>query len=388
MNICLISSEYPPETGWGGIGTYTYNMAHAFSDSGHEVHVIAQAVGDTSGYMDKDVYVHRIKPRSIFSPFLRGALDKIKYSFQIYQKIKSIDCEFDIVEAPEWSAEGFIHSFSNKPLLITRLHTPLFLVKQIADQKMTTGAKTTNFLEKTQTKQSYGITSPTNALAKRISKKWNIDLSSIQIIPNGINLKKIGSMDIKEKSLNSDYLVYVGRLEPRKGVHILAKALPGIFRKYPNLIMVFIGKNLNYRIGTMKEFIIDVNREYKENIIFTGFVSDEDKYSLIKHCKLVILPSLWENFPYTCLESMALGKAIIATKGSGYDEIIEDGRSGFLVEAGNFFSLQSKIIECLDNDDKISQIEHFSKKRVIEFDVTKVSEKTCKYYKKLIDYNE
>lgn len=388
MNICLISSEYPPETGWGGIGTYTYNMAHAFSDSGHEVHVIAQAVEIPSEYMDKDVHIHRIKLRSISSPFLHDALEKIKYSFEIYRKINSIDCEFDIIEAPEWSAEGFIHSFSNKPPLITRLHTPLFLVKQLTNQKMKTKAKTIDFLEKTQTKNSYGITSPTIALAKRISEKWNIDLASIKIIPNGINLEKIKSLVIKQKSLNPDYMVYVGRLEPRKGVHILAKALPAIFKQYPTIKMVFIGKDMTYGNGTMKEFILDINREYQGNIIFSGFVSDEVKYSLIKHCKLVILPSLWENFPYTCLESMALGKAIIATNGSGYDEIIEDGRSGFLVEAGNFFVLQNKIIDCLDDDDKISQLEHFSKKRVIEFDVTKVSENTCEYYKELIDYNE
>ena len=384
MNICIISSEYPPETGWGGIGTYTYNMAHAFADSGHEVHVIAQAVGAARDYADGMVNMHRIKPKSVPSPYLSGALHSLMYSFQVYRKIKSIDCKFDIVEAAEWGAEGFVQSFSNKPPLITRLHTPLFLIKQLLNQKMGAAAKTMDFLERTQTRNSYAITSPTAALAKEVSSYWDIDPSRIKVIPNGIDTEKIRSMEIKQNSLDSDYLLYIGRLEPRKGVHILARALPGVFKQYPDLKMVFIGKDMAYGSGTMKEFILDVNREYQENIIFTGFVSDDEKYSLIKHCKLVVLPSLWENFPYTCLESMALGKAIIATMGSGYDEIIEAGRSGFLVEAGSYKALQEKLIECLDGENRLRLIENNTQKRVENFGIKKVSKKMVGHYLQVI----
>jgi glycosyltransferase involved in cell wall biosynthesis len=385
MNICLVSREYPPETGWGGIGTYTYNLAHALSDLGHEVHVIAQAVGTARNYMDKEVHVHRIKPIRIPVPFIGGALHNLIYSYLVYKKLKSIDCDFDIVEAPEWGAEGYIHSLSNKPLLVTRLHTPLFLIKQTLNQKMSIADKIIDFLEKGQTKNSVAISSPTKALAKEVSNNWNIDLPRINVIPNGINIEKIGSLGIEQNSMDSDYLMYVGRLEPRKGVHILARSLPGVFKHYPNLKMVFIGKDMVYGNGMMREFILDINREYPGNIVFTGFVPDEKKYPLIKYCKLVVLPSLWENFPYTCLESMALGKAIIATKGSGYDEIIENDQSGFLVEAGNPFALQNKIIECLDNEDKILQVEQQVKRRAEDFDTRKVFKEVIKYYDETLE---
>jgi glycosyltransferase involved in cell wall biosynthesis len=387
MNICLISKEYPPETGWGGIGTYTYNLAHGLTELGHEVHVIAQAVEVARDYMDGMVHVHRINPKNIQSPYLNRVLHSLIYSFQVSEKIKSIDCEFDIVEAPEWGAEGFVQSFSKRLPLITRLHTPLFLIKRLYNQKMDNSAKIINFLEKTQTKNICGITSPTVALAKKVSKHWNIDLARITVIPNGIDIEKIISIEIKQNSMDSDYLLYIGRLEQRKGVHILAKALPGVFERNPNLKMVFIGKDMTYGSGTMKEFILDVNREYQENLIFTGFVPDDEKYSLIKYSKFVVLPSLWENFPYTCLESMALGKAIIATKGSGYNEIIEDGQSGFLVEAENSFALQNKIIECLDSEGKILQAEQRIEKKVKDFDIRKISIQMCRYYEQILNNN-
>ena len=61
MKICLVSKEYPPETGFGGIGTYTYELAHGLTQLGHEVHVISKAVGEEMKYKDILVHIHRIK---------------------------------------------------------------------------------------------------------------------------------------------------------------------------------------------------------------------------------------------------------------------------------------------------------------------------------------
>ena len=55
MNICVVSREYLPETGWGGIGTYTYNLAHALTELGNGVHVIAQVVVTARDYLDEGV---------------------------------------------------------------------------------------------------------------------------------------------------------------------------------------------------------------------------------------------------------------------------------------------------------------------------------------------
>src|SRR5260370_29129889 len=60
LNICLISEEYPPETGWGGIGTYTYNLAKGLTDLGHRVHVIARGWGADALHEVGKVHVHRL----------------------------------------------------------------------------------------------------------------------------------------------------------------------------------------------------------------------------------------------------------------------------------------------------------------------------------------
>lgn len=60
LRILFLSTEYPPETGWGGIGTYTYNMAKALAERGHQVHVLSVAPGKPERhYLDGLVHVHR-----------------------------------------------------------------------------------------------------------------------------------------------------------------------------------------------------------------------------------------------------------------------------------------------------------------------------------------
>lgn len=380
MNICLISSEYPPETGWGGIGTYTHNLARALTELGHEVHVITKAVRLPRDYDDEEVHVHRIKAMRFRFAW------SLSYGYSVYRKLRSISCKFDIVEAPEWGAEGYIQSLSNKPPLVTRLHTPFFLINRLLNRRMRIRDKMRDFLEKEQTSRSLSVSSPTETLAREVSKSWNIDLSRIKVIPNGLDVERIRSVEIKPDSVGSPYLLYVGRLEERKGVHILAKALPGVFRQHPNLKMIFVGKDMAYGNTTMKDFVLDANRNFKGNIVFTDFVSEEEKYSLVKHCRYVVLPSLWENQPYTCLESMVLGKVVIATKGSGFNEIIEKGSSGFLVKPGDYKTLEERMLQCLSAaSEAMKQMERKAQRRAEDFDIKVVSKRMVKYYERVLE---
>lgn len=379
MNICFISKEYPPETGGGGIGTYTYNMAHALTKRGHQVDVISQAIQSEKDYKDVDVNVYRIKHSKIEK--------RISCYYKIFKKLKSINRKFDIIESAEWGAEGFPLLFFKRPYpLVTRLHTPLFLVRKTSLQKMNLKDRAMNFLEKNQTKNSAGISAPTKSLANIISTNWNIPLSQIKIIPNGIDIEKIMSIipNLGKPDINN-YIVYIGRLEPRKGVHIFAKALPKVFKRYPDLKMVFIGRDMEYGNAMMSEYVLSLNQQYKNNIIFTGFLSDVEKYSLIKYSRFVALPSLWESFGYTCLESMALGKAVIATKNCGFEEIIRDDASGFLVNPGDCQALGEKIIYCLNNNDVVNFVGEEASKRAIDFNITSISNCTIQYYEELLN---
>ena len=66
LHVCYISQEFPPETGWGGVGAYTYEMAHALAVARNQVTVITQALNAESVATEGGVEVHRISPRPIW----------------------------------------------------------------------------------------------------------------------------------------------------------------------------------------------------------------------------------------------------------------------------------------------------------------------------------
>jgi glycosyltransferase involved in cell wall biosynthesis len=378
MNICLISMEYPPETNWGGIASYTFNTAHGLANLGHAVDVLSLTVSHTNyDYYDGKVHVHRIMCKNAL-PFKKSLVRM----YDVFKKINS--SRFDIIEAPEWGAEAFLSSFFPTAPLITRLHAPFYLVNQLSGRSISLTSLFMNYFEKNQTMRSAGITSPTKVLQSEVSRKWRIANSKITVIPNGIDIQKIQREALHSNPIESEYIVFIGRLEARKGVDVLAKALPGVFQKYPRLKVVFIGKDCTHLGRTMSEFIVKTNAKFKENLIFTGFI-DSERFSFIKNAKFIVLPSLWENFPYACLESMAMGKAVIASKNSGFEEIIIHNKSGFLFKTSDYKALEKQIIRCLDSEDELKIVQHNAQQVAVNFDISRISKILSNYYQNILN---
>ena len=384
MNICFLSQEYPPETHVGGIGTYTYNMASALARLGHEVHVIASTKSVDRTVQDNGISVHRIKRQKI----KLKELEHLYYSYLAAKKIPEIKCYFDIVQSSEFASEAFCFALNKKFPLVTRLATPFYLVEEL-NGKMFFGPRPLfNWMEKTQTLNSNGIFSSTSALAKKVAAKWSIDPSKVEVIPNSVDLfriKQLGeNMPVPEILKGKDFLLYFGRLEERKGVCVLAKALPSVFELFPSLYMVFVGSDLGYQGDSMRDYIYKISDKYRKQIIFFDNLPHGELFPIVNSSKIVILPSLWEAFGFVCVEAMALGRPVIASAGSGFEEIIEDNISGFLVEPGNSALLAQKIISSLKDEEKLRRISDGGRKRAQEFEVSKVALKLLAYYEKII----
>jgi phosphatidylinositol alpha-mannosyltransferase len=80
------------------------------------------------------------------------------------------------------------------------------------------------------------------------------------------------------------------------------------------------------------------------------------------------------------IEAMALGRPVIASSGSGFDEIIEDGVSGFLVEPGNVEELSAQMIRCVSGEEDLGEISRRAEKRSWDFDVSKIAVQLVNYY--------
>lgn len=391
MRICLISREYPPETHIGGIASYTYKTAAALARLGHEVHVVTAAWKPGAEYEENGVQVHRfeeprVKPRE---------LQAVAHARRVAETIANIPGRFDVIQACEWGGEAAWYALTpgRRALLVTRLATPLFLIEQL-NQNSRYGARglVFRYMEYTQTRRSDGIISPTRALAEIVCRGWKIAPERVMVVPTGMDPAPVlanSNGPLPEVLRGNDgkpleYLLYFGRLEERKGVHILGQALPAVLKAHPALKAVFVGDDLSYRGGSMREAITALNQAHADRLIFLPRLPQKELFPIIKAARLVTLPSLWENLANTCLETMQLGRPVVATRRCGFEEVIEDGVSGFLVEPGDAADLERHLLEVLADPLLLERVGAGAQRRVEDFAIDPMAARLADYYAQLV----
>ncbi|MDD4939406.1 MAG: glycosyltransferase family 4 protein [Candidatus Omnitrophica bacterium] len=400
LNICIISREYPVETGWGGIGNYTYYLAHALSATGCEVHVITQSLDIDKDYLDGKVYVHRVAHKTILP--LKGNLRelclRLEYGRTVYIKLKEIMKKFriDIVEAPNLSAEGFFYSLFRKTPLVTRLHTHFSEVIEFSHWPKTIDRHLSCLLEEAAILRSDLVTCSTRFHAETVFGEIGPSKQKIEIIPLGVPLPQINE-DYKHREGRSPVVLFVGRLEKRKGAHILIKAIPHVLKKCPEATFNIIGRDTflsrdaisfsgDESISFKLKLIDQIPDEFRKNVNFLGHVERQDLNKYYNDCDIFVAPSLYESFGLIYIEAMAHAKPVIGCGVGGVPEVIEDGVSGILVPPEDHISLAKNIMALIGNNALRKSLGEKAREKVENsFTDTVMAERTLNAYKKILN---
>lgn len=385
MKICFVHEEYPKETNFGGIATYQKVMATELVKMGHSIIVICKSTTKDQKYIEDGVLIYRI-----FTPITNDPKnDEIIYRKKIAKKLKELQTnnKIEIIETPDWSASTVYFEKYRKIPLVVRLHTPLKIWLQYNQNNFGDTKDLILKWESKMLKQCDTLTSCSNILKELTYKNYNLKEKEIIIIPNPANLINFYP-NKKEKKENT--LLFIGSLEERKGVLVLAKALNKVFKTDPKLKVKLIGKDTtrNKRNISTKLAILEIiNKNFHQNIEFVGQIDNKDLNTYLNQAKIAVFPSLFDNFPYVVLESMATGIHIIGSKYSGMPDMLNDKTS--IYKTGNSDDLAKKIIQKL----KQAQTESISEKNIkrvktkynsqkICIEMLKIYENTIKQYKK------
>ncbi|MFH0988287.1 MAG: glycosyltransferase family 4 protein [Parcubacteria group bacterium] len=170
--------------------------------------------------------------------------------------------------------------------------------------------------------------SPSDFLKNKLID-WGVD-QPIETVNNFVDLKKL-----TPNYAAGEYLVYVGRLSPEKGLRTLLKAMIDL----PSIPLKIIGD------GPMRDELIEFIAENDlKHVEMCGLKSGDELFALIKNSRILILPSeCYENYPMVAIEALALGKPILTTRLGGIPEIVTDNLTGWFFEAGNVDDLREKI---------------------------------------------
>ena len=173
--------------------------------------------------------------------------------------------------------------------------------------------------------------------------------SKICVIPNGFDfesfrpLSRSSARETLSIPESAKAVAFVGRLEKQKGVSVLLEAARYL-NELPDFLLLIIGEGPEEQ--SLKEQAEDA-RLLKESVRFVG--SLEDAASILPAFDVVVLPSLWEGLPNVLIEAMASGVPVVATHVGGVSELVEDGRTGFLVRPGESRPLAEKIRYLLEH---------------------------------------
>ena len=328
MRIAYISYEFPPDTAVGGIATYVYQIAKLMHDRSHDVEVFCASEERTISEEIDGIKIHRV--------FCKDRMNFNKEILSCFEK-RHLHQQFDLFESPEFSGDGFSikSKYPGLPLVV-KLHTPWYLIDRLSFTYLTffqkARFKLSGFLKgkhyrsywKTRnkltdidyqiTKKADQIHSPSVSLADIVAKEWEIKNESIAIIPNPyIPGKELLNIPIEMPSTNR--VTYIGRLEIRKGLIVLAESIKIILKQRPDTLFRFVGKvQSSHKAGLdMKAYLLEKLNPYAANLEFMEMEHD-DISRAYSETDICVFPSIWENFPNTCLEAMSSGRGIVACK--------------------------------------------------------------------------
>lgn len=171
-------------------------------------------------------------------------------------------------------------------------------------------------------------------------------------------------------SFESDkqYLLYVGRLTPIKGVHVLIEAFFKIYSQKPNTRLIIVGSSFfKGSIKTPYEKKLEaLAKPIQEAIIFTGYLAHEKLKYLYSAVDIVVFPSVSaEGFGLVIIEAMSSGTCLIASAIGGTPEIFENGKSGMLVKPGDVEELAETISTVLKSPNVMESMGKAARQKVL-----------------------
>jgi glycosyltransferase involved in cell wall biosynthesis len=159
--------------------------------------------------------------------------------------------------------------------------------------------------------------------------------------------------DQTERPPGETRLLFVGRLEARKGIDVLLAAAPEVLARFPDAILDIVGDDTilkpdgtTYRNEFLKGGLAP---DIRSRITFHGRVEEQDLRRFYRDCDIFVAPSRYESFGLIFLEALMFGKPVIGCAAGGGPEVVTDGKTGFLVAPGSVGDLKAALTKLLSD---------------------------------------
>ena len=380
MKHVIVCREYPPAPyPPGGIGTYVRHLARLLAGSGESVHVVAQrwegAPSKVTESCGGRLIVHRVSlndeigQESGRSSFESGILQQLAesdcpsqaFSWQVARVLERlVETEgIDLIEAPEWEAPLYYYQLRRavglgprqRPPCFVHLHSPSELIFRHNQWDLTlSDYQPLRRLEEYTVRAADAILCPSHYLAGEAQQLFDLAPGRVHVIP--YPLGDTPRLERDPEVWRRDSICYAGRLELRKGVVEWVDAAVEVARSHPGVEFDFIGSDTSLDGGpgrSVRDYLnARIPRLLRKRFHFYGSMPREKLMEALARNPIAVVPSRWENLPYSCIEAMCTGLPVLVSPTGGMTELIADGESGWVAPDATAAGLSSVLRRVLD----------------------------------------
>lgn len=358
----------------GGVCNHISCLERQFTQMGHEVKIIAPASKAFHTFGDRFIRIGTPRPIPV-----SGSIARVTVSIRLESQIKEV---FD--------REKFDICHLHEPLMPTLCTTTLRLKRTpMVGTFHASGAKPWYtmvtpvgkwYLDRWFRKLDGRIAVSASAM-EYVSSFFPSDYT---IIPNGVDTKHftpvVSPIDIfNDGKFN---ILFVGRMEKRKGFNYLLKAYKQVKREIPDCRLIAVGPGIRLR----HKYERQVNRNGLEDVVFIGYATYSELPRYYKTADIVCFPATGrESFGIVLLEAMAVGKPIIASHIDGYASLLTHGVEGLAVPPKNAEKLAEALITLMTDKPLLEQMGSRGRPKALEYDWAHTARRVLDFYIKTLN---
>ncbi len=360
MRYWIMTTEILPKFG-GGIGTFVHELALGLHQAGHEVLILMPewAQSKKITFVTHEAYtIAEFAPYSWSDQKQLGDIARLSHAFSnVFAHLVETHGEPDYIEAQDYLGIAYYTLARQRALepgyptthLSVRAHCPTFVYSVYNDEpRYRFPLYWTGEMERFCFAAAWAILSPSTAADEMLTDNPSDPIwEKIYRAPNPFTLnaeKTPGNYD-------GGY-VFFSRLQSIKGIIELCEAFQRRFDEGHTEALTIIGNSTLYnaRNKDIREYLEQKHSDAvrKGLIHFLGHMPRDEAHRHIKNAKVIFVPSRFETFAYSIVESMSLERVVVAGKLGGQSDYMQDGINGFLFDHDEKGSIDQAIARAID----------------------------------------
>ena len=371
QHVALLVGEYPPAS-LAGIGRVVHTLARAMARRGAVVHVITPGEGHLRVDLEDGVWVHRV-PLVAEPP--TGSPPEMPHgpgcaSESLWQEVLRIHDRhpLDAVQVPNWDSLGVAALRDGRIPVAMGVYTPLSTVVEVDPRLAEAACNGDPYIaqllaaEQWCYAQADVLLACGEAIAEEVTRTAKASPESLRwsFVPHGLDDRRGISAPARASEDGIQRVLFVGRLEPRKGVDVLLAAFDRLAAVNPHVRLLMAGRDEGAGAGepwsTWQERAADqLGSEISARVDFLGEVSDDELDELYAAADLLVAPSRFESFGLILVEAMMFGRPVVASRVGGIVEIVDDS-CGVLVAVEDAEDLAINLTQLLADPARLSTL--------------------------------